>query len=78
MALGFRDLLCLSEGAEEAALDPERMEPFADVARSRDTRRLRQAAERCEEVRLGLQVNLTEDLALEALGLRLARLTADA
>ena len=32
------------------------------------------AAERCEGVRLALAVNVSEDLALEALGYRLSRL----
>ena len=73
-ALGFRDLCCLAEGAEDAALDPERVAALAPAARSRDPRRLREAAERCEQTRLSLQVHVTEDLALEALGYRLASL----
>ena len=73
-ALGFRDLVCLAEGAELAALDPERAGALAPNARSRDPRRLRAAAERCEETRLALEFNVTEDLALEALGYRLAGL----
>ena len=73
-ALGFRDLVCLAEGADAAALDPDRAAALAGAARSRDPRRLLEAAERCEEVRLSLQVNVTEDLALEALSLRLSRL----
>ena len=73
-ALGFRDLVCIAEGAEEAALDRERAAALAPAARARDPRRLREAAERCEEARLSLEVNVTEDLALEALGYRLAAL----
>ena len=73
-ALGFRDLVCIAEGAEEAALDGERAAALAPAARARDPRRLREAAERCEEARLSLEVNVTEDLALEALGYRLAAL----
>ena len=73
-ALGFRDLICLTEGADEAALDPDRAGALAASARSRDPRRLRAAAERCEDVRLSLQLNVSEDLALEALGFRLAGL----
>ena len=75
-ALGFRDLVCLAEGAEEAALDPERAGALVEGTPSRDPRRLLEAAERCEEARLALQVNVTEDLALEALGYRLSRLVA--
>ena len=47
---------------------------LAGDARARDPRRLREAAERCEDVRLSLELNVTEDLALSALGLRLAAL----
>jgi len=77
-AFGFRDLLCLAEGAEGAALDPARAAELAPAARSRDPRRLREAAERCEEVRLSLELNVTEDLALEALGYRLKALVGQA
>ena len=77
-ALGFRDLVCLAEGAGEAALDPDRAGALSDSARSRDPRRLRAAAERCEDVRLALEVNVTEDLALEALSFRLASLVGSA
>ena len=73
-ALTLRDLICLAEGAPEAALDPDRAQRLADAAGQRDTRRLRVAAERCEQARLALTVNVTEDLALEALGYRLAAL----
>jgi len=73
-ALGFRDLVCLAEGAQEAALDPARALALSSAAHGRDPRRLREAAERCEDVRLSLSLNVTEDLALEALGYRLASL----
>jgi DNA polymerase III subunit delta' len=77
-ALGFRDLVCLAEGADEAAFDPDRAEALSSAARSRDPSRLREAAERCEEARLSLEFNVTEDLALEALGYRLASLVGSA
>jgi len=88
-ALRFRDLLCLAEGADAAVLDLAGSQALAggggsgpdgataDVtgaATTHDPRRLRLAAERCEEARLSLQLNVTEDLALEALGFRLAQL----
>jgi DNA polymerase-3 subunit delta' len=73
-ALAFRDLVCVAEGAPGAALDPERAERLAAGASARDTRLLRVAAERCEDVRMALAVNVSEDLALEALGYRLAHL----
>jgi len=77
-ALGFRDLVCVAEGAEDAALDPQRAAALSDAARGRDPRRLREAAERCEEARMSLEVNVTEDLALEALGYRLSTLVGSA
>jgi DNA polymerase III subunit delta' len=73
--LAFRDLVCLAEGAPEAVLGADRAESLAEHARGRDSRRLRDAAERCEEVRQALELNVSEDLALSALGLRLAALT---
>jgi len=78
VALGFRDLVCLAEGADEAALDAERAAALGPAARGREPRRLREAAERCEEARLSLEVNVTEDLALEALGYRLSALVGSA
>ena len=47
---------------------------LAERARSRDPRKLREAAERCEDLRQALELNVTEDLALSALGFRLSRL----
>jgi DNA polymerase III subunit delta' len=76
-ALRFRDLVCLAEGADEAALDPDHAAALAERV-TRDPRRLRAAAERCEDARLSLQLNVTEDLALEALGYRLGRLVGAA
>ena len=73
-ALGFRDLVCLTEGADDAVLAVDRAPALAERARGRDPRRLRQAAERCEDVRQSLELNVTEDLALSALGFRLASL----
>jgi len=77
-ALGFRDLVCVAEGAEDAALDPQRAAALSAAARGRDPRRLREAAERCEEARMSLEVNVTEDLALETLGYRLSTLVGSA
>jgi DNA polymerase-3 subunit delta' len=73
-ALTFRDLICLAEEAPEAVLASDRAGALADQARSRDPRRLREAAERCEEVRQALELNVMEDVARSALGFRLAAL----
>jgi DNA polymerase-3 subunit delta' len=97
-ALRFRDLLCLAEGAPDAALDCAGAAVLLGGAgggdgddgsggagadapsapRAIDPRRLRVAAERCEDARMSLELNVTEDLALEALGFRLARLVGAA
>jgi DNA polymerase III subunit delta' len=72
--LAFRDLVCLAEDAPEAVLAGDRSGSLAEQARGRDPRRLRQAAERCEDVRQALELNVMEDLALAALGFRLTAL----
>ena len=72
--LTFRDLVCLAEGAREAVLATDRIDALAPAAQARDPRRLRQAAELCEQTRESLQLNVQEDLALTALSLRLRRL----
>jgi DNA polymerase-3 subunit delta' len=73
-AIAFRDLMCLAEGADGAVLASDRAPALAEAARGRDPRRLREAVERCEEARQSLELNVTEDLALTALTLRLERL----
>jgi DNA polymerase-3 subunit delta' len=73
-ALTFRDLICIAEDASEAVLASDRAPALAEQAHGRDPRRLREAAERCEDVRQALELNVTEDLALAALGFRLAAL----
>jgi DNA polymerase III subunit delta' len=73
-ALTFRDLICIAEGAPEAVLASDRAPALAEQARSRDPRRLREAAERCEDVRQALELNVMEDVALSALSFRLAAL----
>jgi hypothetical protein len=48
------------------------------AAGARHARRLREAIERCEDARQALELNVTEDLALTALTLRLERLVGAA
>jgi DNA polymerase-3 subunit delta' len=74
IALAFRDLLCVAEGAPEAVLATDRCDGLASVARGRDSRRLRDAVDRCEDARMSLELNVTEDLALTALSVRLEQL----
>ena len=75
-AIGFRDLACVAEGADEAVLATDRLERLRRAAAGRDARRLREAVERCDETRQSLELNVTEDLALAALSFRLRRLAA--
>ena len=70
----FRDLVCVSEGAREAVLATDRIDALQSAAQARDARRLREAAELCEDTRQSLQLNVQEDLALTSLTLRLRRL----
>jgi DNA polymerase III subunit delta' len=77
-SLTFRDLVCLAEGAEGAVLGTDSAATLAPAAQGRDPRRLREAAERCEDARQSLELNVTEDLALTALALRLERLVGSA
>lgn len=72
--LTFRDLVCVAEGARQAVLATDRIDALAPAAQARDPRRLREAAELCEDTRQSLQLNVQEDLALTSLSLRLRRL----
>jgi DNA polymerase-3 subunit delta' len=77
-ALCFRDLVCIAEGADSAVLASDRAPALAKAAPGRDPRRLREAVERCEDARQSLELNVSEDLALTALTLRLERLVGSA
>ncbi len=72
--LTFRDLVCVVEGAGEAVLASDRAATLSELAGDADSRRLREAAQRCEDARQSLELNVSEDLALSALGFRLAEL----
>jgi DNA polymerase-3 subunit delta' len=74
--LWLRDMLCVSEGAPELAYAIDRREQLDEDARDRDGRSLREAIELVADTRLRLQVNVSEELALEALGYRLEALLA--
>src|SRR5688500_9684214 len=74
IALAFRDLLCVAEGADDAVLATDRCDSLASIAHGRDSRRLRDVVDRCEDARLSLELNVSEDLALTALSVRLEQL----
>jgi len=77
-ALGFRDLICLAEGVDDAVLATDTAAGMAELAQGLDPDALREAAELCEAARASLELNPSEELALTALTLRLRRLLAPA
>jgi DNA polymerase III subunit delta' len=77
--LWLRDVLCIDEGVGELvyAVDRRaRLEHDAQTPGGRDPLALRRAIELVEDTRLSLAVNVSEELALEALAYRLQALLA--
>jgi DNA polymerase-3 subunit delta' len=72
--LWLRDAWCLAEGASEAVHAVDREHTLREVARDRQGVSLRTAVELVAESRMRLPLNVSEELALEALGYRLAAL----
>ncbi len=65
--LWLRDLLCICEGAPEAIHGLDRREALAEDAAGESPGRLREGIELVGATRLSLAVNVSEELALEAL-----------
>jgi DNA polymerase-3 subunit delta' len=63
----FRDLAAVGEGAGELRLNADRESELAEDAKGIDPRRARRAVELALETRRRLSVNVSEELALEAL-----------
>jgi DNA polymerase-3 subunit delta' len=81
LALGFglcaawlRDLAAVASGAEEVAFNRDRLEILHSQAADLDPARARRGAELVQETRRGLELNVSEELALEALFFRLESL----
>jgi DNA polymerase III subunit delta' len=74
--LWLRDVLCICEGAPELVYAVDRREGLEHDARGRDGARLRRAMELVAETRLSLSLNVSEELAAEALAYRLEALLA--
>jgi DNA polymerase-3 subunit delta' len=74
--LWLRDVLCVCEGAGELVHAVDRRGELAEDARGRGGARLREAVELAADARLSLTLNVSEELALEALAYRLERLLA--
>ncbi len=74
--LWLRDVLCVCEGARELVYAQDRLAELACDAEGRDALRVARGAALVGETRLSLAVNVSEELALEALAYRLQALLA--
>jgi len=74
--LWLRDVLCICEGAAELIHAVDRRSELEDDARGRegDGGRMARGVELVQETRLALRLNVSEELALEALAYRLQAL----
>jgi DNA polymerase-3 subunit delta' len=77
LAAWFRDLAAVADGADELVLNADRLEQLRDEASGLDPRAARRGAELVMDTRRRLQVNVGEELALEALVFRLEALLSD-
>jgi DNA polymerase-3 subunit delta' len=68
----LRDLVAVAEGADQLILNSDRGDGLRAAAEGLDPRRARRAAELVLDTRRRLQVNVAEELALEALLYRVA------
>jgi DNA polymerase-3 subunit delta' len=75
-ALWLRDLAALASGAEEVVFNRDRIDLLRSQATGIDPSRARQGAELVGATRRSLDLNVGEELALEALFFRLERLFA--
>jgi DNA polymerase III subunit delta' len=71
IAAWLRDLAATADGAGELALNSDRADELARLAEGLDARRARRGAELAMDTRRRLTVNVSEQLALEALAYRL-------
>jgi DNA polymerase-3 subunit delta' len=69
-----RDLAAAASGADEVAFNRDRLDQLRSQASGLDAARARQGAELTQEARRGLNLNVSEELALEALFFRLESL----
>jgi DNA polymerase III subunit delta' len=77
-ATWLRDLAAVASGAEEVAFNRDRLERLRAEAAGFDPAKARRGAELVQETRRGLDLNVSEELALEALFFRLERTVSDA
>ena len=74
--LWLRDVLCVAEGAPECVYAVDRMDELTADAGGRNGAALRAGVELVQDTRLRLAVNVSEELALEALAYRLEAVVA--
>jgi DNA polymerase-3 subunit delta' len=74
--LWLRDVMCLCEGAPEIVYAVDRPAELEHDAREREAARLREGIEAVADSRLSLSLNVSDELALEALAYRLEALLA--
>ncbi|MGZ6642325.1 MAG: hypothetical protein ACXVFT_10870 [Solirubrobacteraceae bacterium] len=74
--LWLRDVACVLDGAEGIVHNVDRLGALREDAEGRSTHRLRAGVEMVDDARAALAVNPTEELLLEALASRLARVLA--
>jgi len=72
----YRDLAATAAGAEEAVFNRDRLDELRRDAAGLDPSRPRRAVELVEDTRRRLDLNVSEELALEALSFRLAAVLA--
>jgi DNA polymerase-3 subunit delta' len=77
-ATWFRDLATVAVGAEEVAFNRDRLEVLRAQASGLDPARARRAVELVQDSRRRLDLNVSEELALEVLSFRLEREVATA
>jgi DNA polymerase-3 subunit delta' len=70
----FRDLAAVASAAEEVVFNRDRLDRLRAQAQDLDAARARRAAQLVQETRRGLELNVSEELALEALFFRLESL----
>jgi DNA polymerase III subunit delta' len=75
-ALWLRDLAAVGAGAEEVVFNRDRLEKLRAQAEGLDPTLARRGAELVQETQRGLDLNVSEELALEALFFRLETLLA--
>jgi DNA polymerase III subunit delta' len=76
LATWFRDLAATGAGARDVVFNRDRLDRLAEQAEELDPSRARQAAEVVQDTRRRLDLNVSEELALEALLYRLEQTLA--